>query len=347
VAATTPFVIRNARDRALARRYRRKSGRPASPADVRECEINVVIGHVFGASLPDDDFGRDVLYELLNQLALRGASTDEMRDLALDLIPELDDDDSLDVLIKKIGKGRKRHADPIARALGVTYEMRTLLDLRTIGACDMTKRQRDAIQRQKEAFDKRWAREQAGAKPQAQSERRNKPWDLEGISESTYRRRKRAAKNAANDTMTALRQSYSSLFSSTDCCHPGADAPIEPQPDSERDAPAGPPSPHCQASFDQQEPDGLVIELPETYGAVLSQLDLARRRLQAVAAAVARSDDPGSLQHLIVAATSEWRGHHLIDDHHHHHAHLDRLGGSLCRSRTMAFSHPRSTNFEM
>jgi hypothetical protein len=223
-------IVRNERDKAEARRNRRKSGRTASPADVCECEINKVIDHASGASLPDDDYGRDVLYELLNQLALRGASPDEMRDLALDLLPELDDDDSLDILIKGIGKGRKRGADQIARALGVTYEMRTFLDLRTIGACDMSKKQRDAIQRQKEAADKRWKREQAGAKPQAESARRNKPWELDGVSESTcYRREKRDAENAANDAVTALRTSYSSLSSSPECCHSETD-----------DAPAGP-----------------------------------------------------------------------------------------------------------
>jgi hypothetical protein len=280
-------IVRNERDKAEARRNRRKSGRPASPADVRECEINKVIDHVFGASLPDDDYGREVLYELLNQLALRGASPGEMRDRALDLLPELDDDDSLDILIKGIGIGRKRRADQSARALGVTYEMRTFLDLRTIGACDMSKKQRDAIQRQKEAADKRWKREQAGAKPQAESARQNKPWKLEGISESTYyRRKKRAAENAANDAVTALRTSY-----------------------------------QAPSSFEQPEPESVVSEVPETYGAVLSRRDLenvARLRLQAVAAAVARSDDPGSLQHLIVAAASEWRGHQLIDDHHDH-----------------------------
>jgi hypothetical protein len=59
-------IVRNERDKAEARRNRRKSGRPTSPADVREWEINRVIDHVFGASLPDDDDGREVLYELLN-----------------------------------------------------------------------------------------------------------------------------------------------------------------------------------------------------------------------------------------------------------------------------------------
>jgi hypothetical protein len=171
----------------------------------------------------------------------------------------------------------------------------------------VTKKWRDAIQRQKEAFDKRWAAEQAGAKPQAQSARRNEPWKLLGMGKTKYYEMLKAKKAAAAEKAARepLRQPYSSLFSCPKQFAQGADAPIEPQPVSERDAPAGPPSPHCQAaSLDQQEPDGLVIELPETYGAVLSESDLAWRRLQAVAAAVAKSDDPQSLHYLIVEATT-------------------------------------------
>jgi hypothetical protein len=331
-------IVRNERDKAEARRNRRKSGRPASPADVRECEINKVIDHVFGASLPDDDYGREVLYELLNQLALRGASPDEMRDLALDLLPELnDDDDSLDILIKGIGKGRNRRSDQVARALGITYEMRTLLDLRTIGACDMSKKERDAIQRQKEAADKRWQREQAGAKPQANSAAKTKPWLESGCSRSTYyRRQKAASENAKNSPCDHFGDHTLSIFP-TDKSVSG-------------DPPAGP----CRGATDagvehggepsdfiakplrplQPEPESVVSEVPETFGAVLSGRDLAtaplpfcfrvrqlcveggiaeaisqnvaRRRLQAVASAVARSPDPQRWQHLIVAASGAW-----------------------------------------
>ena len=195
----TDFIVRNDRDLADARRNRRKSGRPASPADVRECEVYKVIDHVFGASLPDDDYGREVLRVLLNQMVLRRASIEEMRDRALDLLPELDDDDSLDNMIKEIGKGRRRSADQVARDLGVTYQMRTFLDLRTIGCCDMTKKQRDAIQSQKEAADKRRAREHAGARPQAQSNERTRPWEAMGICRATFYRRKKAAEKSACD----------------------------------------------------------------------------------------------------------------------------------------------------
>jgi hypothetical protein len=291
-------------------------GDPFSRGQLREREIMKVVSHIFGgATLPDDDYGRDMLFEILNQFALNGASHDELWAHGLDLLPEMDDDDSLDIMIKKIGLGRKRGADDIARRLGVDYQMRTLLDLRTIGACDMSKAARAKIQRQKEAADKRWKRAKAGAKPQAQSERRRKPWELRGISESTYRREKRAAKTAANDAVTALRQSYSSLFSLTECGHPETESPADPR------APWTPS--HCQApsSLDQQEREAVVSEVPAVYAAEPAQrsaatraLECARLHLQEAVSTVMQSDDPASLQHLIVAATSAWRGHNLMDD---------------------------------
>ena len=221
----------------------------------------MVVDHFFGAaSLPDNDDGRAVLFEVLNQFKLNGATQDELRAYGLDLLPEIDDDDSLDIMVKAIKIGRKRNADDIARRLGVNYQVRTLLDLRTIGAYDVPKAARAKIQRQKEAADKRWERELAGARPQAKSERRRKPWKLQGISESTYRRRKRAAKKAANDTVTALRQSYSSLSSLTERGH--TDTRNRPRSSPGCRSPASPRSPaHCQAasSIDPQELCGLIV----------------------------------------------------------------------------------------
>jgi len=289
---------------------RREPGEPFSRGQHREREIMMVVDHIFGAaSLPDDDFGRDVLFEVLNQFKLNGATPDELRAHGLDLLPEIDDDDSLDIMVKEIKLGRKRNADDIARRLGVDYQMRTFLDLRTIGACDVPKAARAKIQAQKEAADKRWMREKAGAKPQAQSERRRKEWELQGISESTHRRRKRAAKKAANDTVTALRQSYSSLSSLTKSGHPDTRnrEPIH-KPSVETEAPASPRSPaHCRAtsSPDHQEREAVVSELPAVNAAEVCP-ERARRQLQAVAAAVACSPDPERWQHLIVSACAVW-----------------------------------------
>jgi hypothetical protein len=162
-------------------------GEPFSRGQLREREIMKVVSHIFGgATLPDDDFGRDVLFEILNRLILNGASADGLPECGRDLLPEIDDDDSLDDMLKRIRLGRKRGADDVARRLGVVYQMRTLLNLRTIGACDMFKAERAKIAAQNQAANKRRDREQSGAKPQAQSERRRKPWKLQGISESTY-----------------------------------------------------------------------------------------------------------------------------------------------------------------
>jgi hypothetical protein len=182
-----------------ARLYKRRTTEPFSLGSLREIEHFKFINHECGATLPDDDFGIDVLREVLNQFALNGATPDQLREWGRDLLPGLDDDDSLDDLIKEIGTGRKRRADDVARALGINYQLRTLLDLRTIGACDISKAKRKAISDQKRAADKRWKREKAGAKPQAKSARRTKPWEAEGISQSTYyARKKRAAANAKN-----------------------------------------------------------------------------------------------------------------------------------------------------
>jgi hypothetical protein len=298
-------VVRNARDKAEARRNRRKSGPGASPADVRECELYETIDHVFGPSLPDDDYGRDVLRELLNQLALRGASLDEMRDVALDLLPEMDDDDSLDVLIKEIGKGRRRNADQVARALGVTYEMRTFLDLRTIGACDMSKKQRDAIQRQKEAADKRWKREQAGAKPHAASAAKTKPWLERGESRSTYYRKRKAEKAAAENAKN----------SPWDCVGDHTLPALLIDNSVSGDGTTGAATDHGVEASDfiaeplrpsQQESESVVSEVPTAYGADFPAEERARLHLQDVTAAIALSPDPESLQPLLIAATVAW-----------------------------------------
>src|SRR6266851_1706795 len=109
---------------------RRDPNAPFSRGQNREREIMVVVSYIFGAaSLPDDDFGREVLFEVLNQFALNGATQDELRAYGRDLLPEIDDDDSLDIMVKAIKLGRKRNADDIARRLGVNYQMRTLLHL--------------------------------------------------------------------------------------------------------------------------------------------------------------------------------------------------------------------------
>lgn len=110
-----------------ARRYQRRApDAPFSLGQLRERELFKAINRLFGASLPNDDCGREALRELLNQLALNGVGPDQLREFALDLVPELDDDDSIYNLVKEVGTGRKRRADTVARALGITGEKQNL-----------------------------------------------------------------------------------------------------------------------------------------------------------------------------------------------------------------------------
>lgn len=289
---------------AARRHQRRKPGEPFSLGQLRAREIILkVVNHIFGETLPDDDYGRDVLFEVLNQLALSGIAPDQLREHGLDLLPEVGDDDTLYDMVQAIGPGRKRTADDIARRLGVDYQLRTLLDLRTIGACDMSKSQRKAIAAQKEAADKRWKREKAGSKPRAQSAARKKPWEDKGISRTKYyelERAKKVAAAASNDAPGLVRRSYSSLISLPKQSTPETEPPTVPKTPTRCQAPS---------SFDQPEPEAVMSELPATCGAVLSGRDLeyaARLRLLEITGALVRSPDPERWQPLLIEATGAW-----------------------------------------
>ncbi len=115
----------------------------------RLCELMDFAGYTFGPTLPDDDWGRDVLREILNPLALMGACPDVLREGGCDLLPEMDDDDSLDVMVKEIGTGRRIKAEPLGRAIGLTYQARVALDITTIGCFEVSPARRKAITAQK------------------------------------------------------------------------------------------------------------------------------------------------------------------------------------------------------
>jgi len=177
---------------------------PFTIGSARVTALRAFIRHTFGATLPDDDYGRMVLRPLLDHIAFNGGDAEFLRQVCLDLLPELDDDDSLDILIKEVGPGRKWQADALAREIGLDFETRTRLGICTIGSFDVSKDRRKAIYAQKRAADKRWAREKRGANPQAKSARRRQPWEAEGISKRTYyyRRKQAAAAHKARDDAT-------------------------------------------------------------------------------------------------------------------------------------------------
>lgn len=88
-------------------------------------------------------------------------------------------------------------ADDCAALLCVTMAERTALDLRTIGACDVTKEERDAIslerKRQRDRDRQAARREADGRKSRAEYEAgsisRMKPWEAMGMSRATWHRK--------------------------------------------------------------------------------------------------------------------------------------------------------------
>lgn len=109
---------------------------------------------------------------------------------------------------------RFRKADELARDLGVTLEERTTLGLRTIGAADRSKRQREADRKAKDRARKKAARAAAGATPRERSLAALKPWEAEGISRRTWERR-RARNGAVSDAVSQKRPQQDPLRGSS------------------------------------------------------------------------------------------------------------------------------------
>jgi hypothetical protein len=86
-----------------------------------------------------------------------------------------------------------RDRDELAKYLGLTYAMRKKLDIRTIGACDVSARARKAIQKQERRKREAARRRASGAKCRADflanSKTREAPWKRCGMSKATWYRR--------------------------------------------------------------------------------------------------------------------------------------------------------------
>jgi hypothetical protein len=88
--------------------------------------------------------------------------------------------------------------DVIGKRLGITDETRADAKAWCLGTYGGSPEQRRNARRERDRLSKEHARRVAGAKDQANSAARTKPWLAEGISERTwYRRRRESALNAA------------------------------------------------------------------------------------------------------------------------------------------------------
>jgi hypothetical protein len=99
-----------------------------------------------------------------------------------------------DILERSRAMRQQRAADRLARFLGVTFAQRKVLNVTTIGSVDIDRKQRERRRRERNRMAKEARRRAKGLQSRAEYEAkcltRTKPWQVEGISYRTWRRRR-------------------------------------------------------------------------------------------------------------------------------------------------------------
>jgi hypothetical protein len=85
------------------------------------------------------------------------------------------------------------NADKLGQYLRLSDATRARTGIRTIGAHDVSKRQRTLRRKQRARERQDRLRRRRGARPRSQSLSRTKPWEAQGISRRTWERRRRRA----------------------------------------------------------------------------------------------------------------------------------------------------------
>jgi hypothetical protein len=162
-------------------------------------EIEAIIRHRHGRFIPDpagtDE--RDTCVAYLEAAAGACAGQD-LAGWARRWAPWADDTTVVAIATRASTRKRMMKSDGVAGLLGVTLSLRDELELRTIGACDVTKieRKKLAKERKRERGRVRMARKRSQdvrcdrQSYEANSAERTRPWEAEGVSRRTWYRRR-------------------------------------------------------------------------------------------------------------------------------------------------------------
>lgn len=150
-----------------------------------------------GHTLPDDDAGREYLWELLLPVSL-GAEPARKMAHVVEVWARWMGADEARQLIDQINRTPAYLRKPTARELGerlrVTNQERERLKLWTIIPFDMTDAQLKEQRRAKDRARRQRRRRAAGSKPRkaylAKSLSKKKPWEAQGICRRTWERRR-------------------------------------------------------------------------------------------------------------------------------------------------------------
>ena len=164
---------------------------------LRRGDLQKVMRSRYGYTLPDDDAGREDLYEMLLPISLGPVSRPKMQNAVEVWAPWMAASEA-GQLLDRINLTPPYLRKPTGRELGerlrLTNQEREALGLRTIQPFDMTDEQLTERRKAKDRARKQRKRLEAGSKTRevylTNSLSQQKPWESEGISRRTWERRR-------------------------------------------------------------------------------------------------------------------------------------------------------------
>ena len=197
--------MRNSRDR---KRRRRPVAFSLATLRLREIERLIRSRHLYVPNTDDADIYLVPAAQLLRRIVLDkfGQLTiadiiDRLEVWAPSFAPQISAETLESVARYAMGHPILANADTLAAQLRLTYEERARLRITTIGACDVNRAGRASLRKERKRLRDRARalakRAACGAIPRAKylanSLSRARPWEAEGISRSTWERRRKAA----------------------------------------------------------------------------------------------------------------------------------------------------------
>jgi hypothetical protein len=181
-----------------------KAGRlsPMQRVSLRLNDLARLFRSRYGITLPNDDAGRDDLLVAVHHLACLPRPRQAIMHWLEIWAPWMPVADASRLAAEVIANPQRWKADALAWRLRLTMEQRTMLGITTIGSIDVNKGARTKLRKQRDRQRKANQRRAKGATPRKLYEERSvaraKPWQAEGISRSTWYRRRETSACAAH-----------------------------------------------------------------------------------------------------------------------------------------------------
>jgi hypothetical protein len=195
---------------------------------IRLGDIKRLLLDRYGPTLPDDDAGRDDLFELLLCTSLRPASATRIMRNVIEVYAPWMTEREAEAVIQQVERIppelRRRKAEYLGERFRLINDERERLAIRTIRPCDLTdeeiKERRKARKRQRQKREAERRRRRLGQRSRtaylASSLSSTKPWLKEGISRRTWERRRKKM----TQPVTQLRRSINSYKGSDTLASP-------------------------------------------------------------------------------------------------------------------------------